>query len=587
MPSGCSSANAVLRTSSRSAAAPVAGSLAAATEADVVASLEAESSRLAADLAAAEAAAEMPLRPSATRSRRSRRSSGATRRLSPGAAARGPTAGWRRVPATAPVGTPARQRRQHDGVSTAGERTEAVARLAERLASFDRMRARAREHLLADLAAAALDVVAGRPRAAPRPSTSGLRRQNEPPRGARRRASRPPRAASDRSHALEARAEALQAALDEARARAGVERLAGLAGVLGTLADVVEIDDGCERGFEAAVEDALGTVVVDGTAAARDALRHLRDAGLHGGVLADRRVAAAGEPAVPVPPPPEAEPLRRPRAVAACRASMPCSTSSSPASLLCRGGLEEALRLAEDLPGYTIVTTAGDRLSARGWRIGAARSGATRAALETVRRDADAASARDSPRLDGRSRSGSEGARRRPIGERRSCAPARPRRRRARPGAVDPGAVGAAPRALAAERRDVSSAHEAAVGRLRGDRGGARPCAKPSSPGPRAPSSRRSPSPRRRPAPGPALDERARSLAALGVGARDALRPGWRNGAALLSARRDEVERRLAGLDSARAGGCSQREAPRGGSCGARAPGGELARLGGELAGAG
>ena len=73
------------------------------------------------------------------------------------------------------------------------------------------------------------------------------------------------RTTADRSHALEARAEALQAALDEARARAGVERLAGMAGVLGTLADVVEIDAGCERGFEAAVEDALGTVVVDGT----------------------------------------------------------------------------------------------------------------------------------------------------------------------------------------------------------------------------------------------------------------------------------------------------------------------------------
>ena len=49
-----------------------------------------------------------------------------------------------------------------------------------------------------------------------------------------------PDEASDRSHALAARAEALQAALDEARARAGVERLAGLQGVLGTLADLVD-----------------------------------------------------------------------------------------------------------------------------------------------------------------------------------------------------------------------------------------------------------------------------------------------------------------------------------------------------------
>ncbi len=64
-------------------------------------------------------------------------------------------------------------------------------------------------------------------------------------------------------------------------------------GVLGTLADLVDIDDGCERGFEAAVEDALGTVVVDGTSAARDALRHLHDAGLHGGVLPTGRPVVA------------------------------------------------------------------------------------------------------------------------------------------------------------------------------------------------------------------------------------------------------------------------------------------------------
>ena len=105
------------------------------------------------------------------------------------------------------------------------------------------------------------------------------------------------RVAADRAHALEARAEALQAALDETRAQAGVERLAGMPGVLGTLADVVDIDDGCERGFEAAVEDALGTVVVDGMSAARDALRRLHGAGLHGGVL-----PAGGMPPAPVAP---------------------------------------------------------------------------------------------------------------------------------------------------------------------------------------------------------------------------------------------------------------------------------------------
>ena len=197
------------------------------------------------------------------------------------------------------------------------------------------------------------------------------------------------RMAVDRSHALEARAEALQAALDETRARAGVERLAGQPGVLGTLADVVDVDDGCERGFEAAVEDALGTVVVDGTGAARDALRHLHEAGLHGGVLPTGGPQVSGSVPGPLP------------AQLASRAELLRDRVRSQAPgldavldqllagvLLCRGGLGEALRLAEELPGNTIVTIEGDRFSARGWRIGAARSGATRAALDTVRRDA-------------------------------------------------------------------------------------------------------------------------------------------------------------------------------------------------------
>ena len=157
-----------------------------------------------------------------------------------------------------------------------------MARLAERLASFDRTITE-NEQRLAELAAT-IEVAAGEHErlrveleqvSAAEREASELGRQTEE--GARE--------ATERAHGLKARAEALQAALDETRARAGVERLAGLRGVLGTLADLVAVEDGCEKAFEAAVEDALGTVVVDGTDTAREALRHLHDAGLHGGVL--------------------------------------------------------------------------------------------------------------------------------------------------------------------------------------------------------------------------------------------------------------------------------------------------------------
>ncbi|MHB1912388.1 MAG: chromosome segregation SMC family protein, partial [Acidimicrobiales bacterium] len=72
------------------------------------------------------------------------------------------------------------------------------------------------------------------------------------------------READRQLHSAAARAEALAQALDEAAARAGAERLAGLAGVVGTLAELIEVDAGWEAAFEAAAGDALSSVIVDG-----------------------------------------------------------------------------------------------------------------------------------------------------------------------------------------------------------------------------------------------------------------------------------------------------------------------------------
>jgi len=92
--------------------------------------------------------------------------------------------------------------------------------------------------------------------------------------------------------------EALQQALDAARARAGAERLSDVEGVLGTLLDLVEIDDGWEPAVEAALGEALTAVVVDSGESARRALAALRDSDLSGAVLA----AGSRGPASPVPP---------------------------------------------------------------------------------------------------------------------------------------------------------------------------------------------------------------------------------------------------------------------------------------------
>ena len=75
----------------------------------------------------------------------------------------------------------------------------------------------------------------------------------------------------------QARAEALAAALDQARNRDAAESLAGLPGVVGPLVDHLEIDAGAERAVTALLGDALGALVVDGPVAARQALARLAD----------------------------------------------------------------------------------------------------------------------------------------------------------------------------------------------------------------------------------------------------------------------------------------------------------------------
>src|SRR3954447_25395336 len=71
------------------------------------------------------------------------------------------------------------------------------------------------------------------------------------------------RAADAERHSWVARSDALAQALDDARTRAGAERLSDVEGVIGTLLDLVEIDEGFEGAFEAAAGEALAAVVVD------------------------------------------------------------------------------------------------------------------------------------------------------------------------------------------------------------------------------------------------------------------------------------------------------------------------------------
>jgi chromosome segregation protein len=200
-----------------------------------------------------------------------------------------------------------------------------------------------------------------------------------------------------------ARVEALSMALDEARQRAGAERLAGLDGVLGTLLDLVDVDAGWEEAFEAAAGEALGAVVVADVDAGRRALAALEAGDHRGAVLALGSVT--GAPTSPAPST-VGEPVRRHVRAAAGAGAAAAGIEGVLDALLAGavvvdGDLDAAVAAALSSPTAVVVTRRGDRFGSAGWRLRAASAGATGAALdEATRRARETAEARDHARRD-------------------------------------------------------------------------------------------------------------------------------------------------------------------------------------------
>ncbi|MCP4087822.1 MAG: chromosome segregation protein SMC [Actinomycetia bacterium] len=178
-----------------------------------------------------------------------------------------------------------------------------------------------------------------------------------------------------------ARAEALELALDEARARAGAEKLAQIDGVLGTLLDLIEVDPGWEAAFEAAAGEALAAVVVDSVEVGRRALDALHGGSFSGAVLA----LGTSIPAVSVPS--VGESVRG--HVRSSRADVEGLLDLLVGrAVAVQGGWPEAVDLALSHPDAVVVTTDGDRFGASGWRVGVAGTGATRSALDEAHEQA-------------------------------------------------------------------------------------------------------------------------------------------------------------------------------------------------------
>ena len=213
-------------------------------------------------------------------------------------------------------------------------------------------------------------------------------RQRDTDADAARAAAEERRRAADAEHnRWAAREEALAQALDQARARAGAEKLAATGGVVGTLLDLVEVDDGFAAAFEAAAGEVLAAVVLDGVDSARRGLAELRRQAAAGAVVALPDPAdGRARPGTGDLPAGAAELRRR------VRGRLPgvdlLLDDLLGRAVVVDGSWEVALDAALARPDLIVVTAEGDRFSGGLWRTGAAGPGATGAALEEARHKA-------------------------------------------------------------------------------------------------------------------------------------------------------------------------------------------------------
>jgi len=193
-----------------------------------------------------------------------------------------------------------------------------------------------------------------------------------------------------------ARAEALERALSDLQGAGGRELLRHVDGVVGSLVDLVEIDDGWDAAFEAAAGAGVAAVVVDGRRSAQAALATLRERGVTGAVLAPRHAGGTGAAAATadsLPPGSSAEPVR-----AHVRARQGGTVAESVLDTLVGravrvDGWEEAIDLSLARDDLVVVTPEGDRFAATGWRVRSGTGVVTAAAVEEARRKADEAAA--------------------------------------------------------------------------------------------------------------------------------------------------------------------------------------------------
>ncbi len=173
--------------------------------------------------------------------------------------------------------------------------------------------------------------------------------------------------------AWQARQEALSLALAKARDQAGVERLADVQGLVGTLLEVIDIDEGYQAAFEAAVGEAAAAVVATDTDAAIRAIATLQKDDVSGAVLALGIEGAASQELQ------AGVPLRS--HVRSNIAGMDMLLDVLVGAVGVVETAQEGIEAVLNNPDAVLVTRQGDRFSSPCWRVGKRWSGATQGML--------------------------------------------------------------------------------------------------------------------------------------------------------------------------------------------------------------
>ncbi len=193
--------------------------------------------------------------------------------------------------------------------------------------------------------------------------------------------------ASDVAARAQARAEALARALEELSGSVGRAIVGNLEGVLGAFLDLIEVDEGWERAVESAAGASVGAMVVDGRRSAQAALEALRREGGAGLILP---VAENQIPLVAAP-----EDCVALRSLVRARSGAPAHVTRVLDALFSRAFVTESWQAGIDVavahPDLVVVTRDGDRFAASGWRVASGRALVTRSTVDDAQRAAQEA----------------------------------------------------------------------------------------------------------------------------------------------------------------------------------------------------